>query len=38
MLAGKLRLILLKALGQAYVTAEATEDQVLAAIEKFTQK
>ena len=37
-LAGKLRLILLKALGQAYVTAEATEDQVLAAIEKFTQK
>ncbi|WP_455482718.1 3-dehydroquinate synthase [Haemophilus parahaemolyticus] len=37
-LAGKLRLILLKSLGQAYVTAEATENQVLAAIEKFTQK
>jgi len=37
-LAGKLRLILLKALGKAYVTSEVTEEQVLAAIEKFTQK
>lgn len=36
-LAGKLRLILLKQLGQAYVTSVATEEQVLAAIERFTQ-
>ena len=37
-LAFKLRLILLKDLGKAYVTSEVTEEQVLAAIEKFTQK
>lgn len=36
-LAGKLRLILLKKLGQAYVTSVATEEQVIAAIERFTQ-
>lgn len=34
---GTLRLILLKKLGQAYVTAEANEAQVLAAIQRFTQ-
>ncbi len=37
-LGGQLRLILLKSLGQAYVSAKATEEQVLAAIEKFTQR
>lgn len=37
-LSGQLRLILLKSLGQAYVSAKATEDQVLAAIERFTQR
>lgn len=36
-LAGQLRLILLKKLGQAYVTSAATETQVLDAIERFTQ-
>lgn len=36
-LSGQLRLILLKSLGCAYVTAQATESQVLAAIERFTQ-
>lgn len=36
-LAGKLRLILLKKLGQAYVTSTATEEQVIAAIKRFTQ-
>lgn len=36
-LAGKLRLILLKKLGQAYVTSGATEEQVIAAIKRFTQ-
>lgn len=36
-LAGQLRLILLKKLGQAYVTSAATETQVLDAIESFTQ-
>lgn len=36
-LAGKLRLILLKKLGHAYVTSGATEEQVIAAIERFTQ-
>lgn len=34
---GQLRLILLKSLGQAYVSAKATESQVLASIERFTQ-
>lgn len=34
---GQLRLVLLKSLGRAYVTAQATEPQVLAAIERFTQ-
>lgn len=34
---GKLRLILLRKLGQAYVTSVATEEQVIAAIERFTQ-
>ncbi|EER46755.1 3-dehydroquinate synthase [Actinobacillus minor NM305] len=37
-LGGQLRLILLKSLGNAYVTAQATEEQVVAAIEKFTQR
>lgn len=37
-LAGQLRLILLKKLGQAYVSSAASEVQVLAAIERFTQK
>lgn len=36
-LSGQLRLILLKKLGQAYVTAQATEDQVMTAITRFTQ-
>lgn len=36
-LGGQLRLILLKALGNAYVTAQATEPQVLAAIARFSQ-
>lgn len=36
-LAGQLRLILLKSLGQAYVSAKATEEQVIAAITRFTQ-
>lgn len=36
-LAGKLRLILLRALGQAYVCSEAEEQQVLYAITRFTQ-
>ncbi|QIM67052.1 3-dehydroquinate synthase [Mannheimia granulomatis] len=37
-LSGQLRLILLKSLGQAYVSAKATEAQVLASIERFTQR
>ncbi|VEI46714.1 3-dehydroquinate synthase [Actinobacillus equuli] len=37
-LGGQLRLILLKSLGQAYISAQATEAQVLAAIERFTQR
>lgn len=37
-LAGQLRLILLKSLGEAYVSSKATESQVLAAIERFTQR
>lgn len=36
-LGGQLRLILLKQLGEAYVTAQATEAQVLTAIARFTQ-
>ncbi|QIM63575.1 3-dehydroquinate synthase [Pasteurellaceae bacterium Orientalotternb1] len=36
-LSGQLRLILLRRLGQAYVTAKACEDQVIAAITRFTQ-
>lgn len=36
-LSGQLRLILLKSLGTAYVTAKATENQVLDAIHRFTQ-
>lgn len=36
-LSGQLRLILLNRLGQAYVTAKAREDQVIAAITRFTQ-
>ncbi|QBQ63217.1 3-dehydroquinate synthase [Actinobacillus indolicus] len=36
-LSGQLRLILLKSLGKAYVTAQATENQVLDAIRRFTQ-
>lgn len=36
-LAGKLRLILLKKLGHAYVTSTASEEQVIAAIKRFTQ-
>lgn len=36
-LKGQLRLILLKAIGNAYVSAQATEEQVLAAIARFTQ-
>lgn len=36
-LGGQLRLILLNALGNAYVTAQATEQQVLMAIERFSQ-
>lgn len=36
-LSGKLRLILLKQLGQAYIYADATEPQVLQAIQRFTQ-
>lgn len=36
-LGGKLRLILLKQLGQAYIHSEATENQVLQAIERFVQ-
>lgn len=36
-LGGQLRLILLNALGNAYVTAQATEQQVLTAIERFSQ-
>ncbi|WGE32221.1 3-dehydroquinate synthase [Actinobacillus genomosp. 2] len=35
---GQLRLILLKSLGNAYVTSQASEQQVLAAIERFTQR
>lgn len=35
---GQLRLILLKSLGQAYVSAKATEQQVLESIEHFTQR
>lgn len=34
---GKLRLILLKQLGRAYISAVATEEQVLQAIYRFTQ-
>lgn len=37
-LSGQLRLILLKSLGEAYVSAKASEAQVLAAIERFTQR
>ena len=37
-LGGQLRLILLKSLGQAYVSAKATEAQVLQSIERFTQR
>ncbi len=37
-LAGQLRLILLKSLGEAYVSSQATESQVLASIERFTQR
>lgn len=37
-LGGQLRLILLKSLGQAYVSAKAAEQQVLEAIERFTQR
>lgn len=37
-LCGQLRLVLLKSLGQAYVFSKATEEQVLAAIERFTQR
>lgn len=37
-LSGQLRLILLKSLGQAYVSAKATESQVLESIERFTQR
>lgn len=36
-LGGQLRLILLKSLGVAYVSAKATEQQVLVAITRFTQ-
>lgn len=36
-LSGQLRLILLKTLGQAYITAKSSEQQVLNAIERFTQ-
>ena len=36
-LGGQLRLILLKSLGQAYITAQASEAQVIAAIERFSQ-
>lgn len=36
-LAGKLRLILLKKLGHAYIYADATEEQVVSAITRFTQ-
>lgn len=36
-LAGRLRLILLKSLGQAYVTDQISEQQVLNAIQRFTQ-
>lgn len=35
---GQLRLILLKALGQAYISVSVTEQQVLDAIERFTQR
>ena len=37
-LGGQLRLILLKSLGSAYVSAKATEEQVLQAITRFTQQ
>ncbi|UKH15779.1 3-dehydroquinate synthase [Actinobacillus pleuropneumoniae] len=37
-LGGQLRLVLLKSLGKAYVTAQASEQQVLSAIERFTQR
>lgn len=37
-LSGRLRLILLKSLGQAYVTADVAENDVLAAIDRFTQQ
>ena len=37
-LGGQLRLILLKSLGAAYVSAKATEEQVLQAITRFTQQ
>lgn len=36
-LGGQLRLILLRKLGEAYVTAQASESQVLSAIARFTQ-
>lgn len=36
-LGGKLRLILLKKLGQAYIYADATDSQVQQAIQRFTQ-
>lgn len=36
-LGGKLRLILLKQLGQAYISSTATETQVMQAITRFTQ-
>ncbi len=36
-LGGKMRLILLNALGQAYISTEANEQQILAAISRFTQ-
>lgn len=35
---GQLRLILLRALGQAYISTDATEAQVLTAIERFSQE
>ncbi|AAP95387.1 3-dehydroquinate synthase [[Haemophilus] ducreyi] len=34
---GQLRLVLLKSFGQAYITTEATEQQILTAIQRFTQ-
>lgn len=37
-LGGQLRLVLLKSLGKAYISGKATESQVLASIERFTQR